>query len=55
MAPTDTFKQKRGRHLTHAALWWERCPLGRQMDRQISDEEDAMDAALQYAVWSGRQ
>ena len=32
------------------ALWWRDCPLGRQIDALVSDEEDAMDSWLSGIV-----
>ena len=44
-------RQFRGRHpLTPFAVWSADCPLGRRFDAQDSDEEDAMDAGLQWAL-----
>ena len=41
----------RGQHrLTPFAVWSADCPLGRVFDAADSDEEDAMDAGLAWAL-----
>ena len=43
--------QFRGRHpLTPFAVWTADCPLGRRFDAADSDDEDAMDAGLAWAL-----
>lgn len=47
--------QFRGRYrLTPYAVWTADCPLGRRFDAADSDEEDDMDAGLQWALQGPR-